>query len=244
MSDLLELTSRAEATHFWFHGFRAYIAPQIAAIAAGRRDLRILECGCGTGFNQRLLRPYGRAFAFDLAPEGVTRAHATGTPVARADIQSIPFRSSTFDLVASFDVVPSVADDRAAFQEIARILKPGGHAVLNVTAMEWLRGDHAEVWNEHRRYTVESAARVLAAAGLERVRLAYLFGSLVPLMLAVRTAQKLMRPFRAPTGDFDLTVPVAPVNAALTWVVRGEAALARRVPLPVGSSLMIVARKP
>jgi len=44
MSDLLELTARAEATHFWFHGFRGYVAPAIREIAAGRRDLQILDC--------------------------------------------------------------------------------------------------------------------------------------------------------------------------------------------------------
>ena len=244
MSDLLELTGRAEATHFWFHGFRAYIAPQIEAIAAGRRDLRILECGCGTGYNLKMLRPYGRTFAFDLTQTGATRARAYGRPVVRADIEKIPFAANSFDLATSFDVVQSVPDDRTALREMARVLRPGGHAVLNVTAMDWLRGDHSDVWNEQRRYTTERAARLLADVGLERVRLTYLFGSLVPLMLAVRTSQKLLRPFRPPTGDFDLTVPIAPVNAALTWLVRGEAALARRVPLPVGSSLMIVARKP
>ena len=244
MSDLLELTGRAEATHFWFHGFRAYIAPQIEAIAAGRRDLRILECGCGTGYNLKMLRPYGRTFAFDLTQTGATRARAYGRPVVRADIEKIPFAANSFDLATSFDVVQSVPDDRTALREMARVLRPGGHAVLNVTAMDWLRGDHSDVWDEQRRYTTERAARLLADVGLERVRLTYLFGSLVPLMLAVRTGQKLLRPFRPPAGDFDLTVPIAPVNAALTWLVRGEAALARRVPLPVGSSLMIVARKP
>ena len=244
MGDLLELTGRAEATHFWFRGFRTYFAPRIHAIAAGRRDLRILDCGCGTGFNLAMLRPYGRTFAFDLTQAGVTRARTYGRPVVRADIEHIPFGANTFDLATSFDVVQSVPDDRKALREMVRVLRPGGHVVLNVTAMKWLRGDHSEVWNERRRYTVESAARLLDDVGLEQVRLTYLFGSLVPLMLAVRTAQKLLRPFRPPTGDFDLTVPPAPANAALTWVVKGEAALARRVPFPVGSSLMIVARKP
>jgi hypothetical protein len=31
MGDLLELTARAEATHFWFHGFRGYVAPDAAS---------------------------------------------------------------------------------------------------------------------------------------------------------------------------------------------------------------------
>jgi ubiquinone/menaquinone biosynthesis C-methylase UbiE len=245
MSDLLELTAQAEATHFWFQGFRGYVAPAIRHIAAGRRNLTIIDCGCGTGYNLRhLLEPYGRTFGFDFHTDAIRRASAARRPLVRADIQRIPFKSNTFDLATSFDVVQSVRDDRAAIGEMARVLKPGGSAVLNVTALDLLRGDHSDVWGELRRYTKERAAALVEGAGLEPSRISYLFGSLVPLMLAVRQAQAMRRRYRAPTGDEDLTVPSAPVNAALTALVRAEVALARCVTMPFGSSLLIVARKP
>ena len=244
MGDLLELTGRAEATHFWFRGFRKFFAPVISDIAAGRRDLRLIDCGCGTGYNLALLSPYGRVFGFDLTAEGTQRARASGRAVVRADMEHIPFASGSFDVATSFDVLQSVPDDRRALREIARILKPGGHAVLNVSALEFLRADHAEVWSELRRYTPATARRLIADAGLQPVRVSFLFGSLLPLMLAVRTGQKLLRRFRSPRGDAELLVPAAPVNETLTWLVSREAALARRVPMPFGSSLMMVARKP
>jgi ubiquinone/menaquinone biosynthesis C-methylase UbiE len=244
MGGLLELTARAEATHFWFHGFRGYVAPAIRRIASGRRDLQILDCGCGTGYNLKtLLQPYGRTFGFDFDADAIRRARMTGRPLVRADIQRIPFRSNTFDLATSFDVVQSVPDDRAALRDMARVLKPGGSVVLNVTALDVLRGDHSDVWGELRRYTRERAAALVRDAGLEPARISYLFGSLVPLMLAVRRAQAMRRRYRAPTGDEDLTVPSLPVNLALTALVRAEAALASRVAIPFGSSLLIVARK-
>lgn len=245
MSDLLELTARAEATHFWFHGFRGYVAPAIRRIAAGRRDLQIIDCGCGTGYNLRhVLEPYGRTFGFDFNADAIRRARSAGRPLVRADIQRIPFRANVFDLATSFDVVQSVPDDRAALCEMARVLKPGGAALLNVTALDLLRGDHSDVWGERRRYTRDRVAALVRSTGLEPSRISYLFGSLVPLMLAVRKAQAMRRRYRAPTGDEDLTVPSAPVNTALTALVRFEVALASRVPMPFGSSLLIVARKP
>lgn len=241
----LARTARAEPTHFWFQGFRAYVAPVVRAIAAGRRDLRMIDCGCGTGYNlTTLLQPYGRAFAFDMMPDALMRARASGRPLVRADMEHIPFGSGTFDLVTSFDVVHSVADDRKALGEMSRVLKPGGYLVMNVVALELLRGDHSEVWGEQRRYTRRSGARLVEDAGLEVVRAAYLFASLVPMILAVRTVQRMLRLFRAPSGDAELHVPPAAVNAILSGLVKGEAALARRLPMPFGSSLLVVARKP
>ena len=240
----LELTARAEPTHFWFRGFRAYVAPVVRKIAAGRRDLRMIDCGCGTGYNLKtLLQPYGLAFAFDLTPDALQRARAAGRPLVRADMEHIPFHSGSFDLVTSFDVVHSVTDDRKALREMARVLKPGGYLVMNVVALELLRGDHSAVWREERRYTRLEGARLIEDAGLEAVRIVYIFASLVPMILAVRTAQRMLRLLRRPSGDADLTVPVAPVNAILSGLVRGEAALARRLPMPFGSSLLMVARK-
>ncbi len=51
MDNLLDLTSRVETTHFWFRGFRRFVAPAISDIAGHRRDLHLLDCGCGTGHN-------------------------------------------------------------------------------------------------------------------------------------------------------------------------------------------------
>jgi SAM-dependent methyltransferase len=241
----LALTALAEQQHFWFHGFRAYVVPMIREIVGDRRDLCMVDCGCGTGYNlTTLLQPYGRAFAFDMSPDALTRARAAGRPLARAHMEQIPFRSDTFDLATSFDVVHSVADDRAAVREIARVLKPGGHLVMNVTALEVLRGDHSDVWGEQRRYTRETGTRLVEAAGLEVVRVAYLFASLVPMMLTVRMVQRVLRLVREPSGDTELTVPAAPLNGLLTGLVRAEAVVARRLPMPFGSSLLVVARKP
>ena len=173
-----------------------------------------------------------------------TRAPSCRPGIAQADIERIPFKSDTFDIATSFDVVQSVPDDGAALREMARVLKPGGYAVLNVTAFEFLRADHAEVWKELRRYTPASAGRLIGESGLQVVRISFLFASLFPIMLSVRMGQRMLRPFRTPRATRELEVPAAPINDALTWLVEREAALARRFPMPIGSSLLIVARKP
>lgn len=243
MDDLLELTGRAEATHFWFRGFRRFLRPVLDEVAGGRRDLRMLDCGCGTGNNMEMLRPYGRPMGFDLTGGGLALARPRGMAIARADVTRIPFLDDTFDLVAAFDVLQCVPDDLGAVGEMVRVVKPGGTVIATVAALEVLSGDHAAVWQEVRRYTPETATRLFVAAGLTPRRVSFMFASLFPLMLAVRVTQRLLRPYRTLRSDTDIAVPSRPVNALLTGLVHTEAALSRRVPMPIGSSLLIVAKK-
>src|SRR5688572_23246102 len=167
---LLELTARAEASHFWFRGFRQFVAPVLARVAAGRPGLRLIDCGAGTGHNLSLLRAHGQVFAFDLAPTSLTKGRLLGRPLVRADITRIPFRADVFDVATSFDVLQCVADDGAAVREMARVTRPGGTVLLTVAALEVLRGDHAEFWRETQRYTPRSARALADQAELDPVR--------------------------------------------------------------------------
>jgi len=240
----LELTGEAEATHFWFRGFRLFVGRALEEATAGRRNLRLVDCGCGTGYNLKLLEPYGDVFAFDLTRTGVERTKATGRPVVRADVTYIPFASHTFDVTTSFDVMQSVPADTEAVREMARLLRPGGSMVLTLAALDALRGDHAISWNELRRYTPRTARRLVEQAGLRVERVSFQFASVFPLIAGARVAQRLLRPLRGVREDTDIAVPPAPLNRALTALVTAEAALSRRWRMPIGSSILVVARKP
>jgi SAM-dependent methyltransferase len=245
MEEGLDLTSEAEASHFWFKGFRKFVTPVMHDVAAGRAGLRLIDCGCGTGYNLALLQPHGRTFGFDLTPGGVARARHTGHPVSVADIAHIPFASGSFDIATSFDVLQCVPHDVESVREMARILKPGGAIVLTLAAFDALRGDHNIYWNECRRYTPARARQLVESAGLRPERVSFMFGSIFPMFAAARLLQRVTLPLRgAPRGDLDIKVPAAPINALLTRVVETEARIARTMPMPIGSSLLVVARKP
>jgi SAM-dependent methyltransferase len=246
MHDPWEAQSRAEAEHFWFQGFRRFVQPVLRDVAGDAGDLRILDCGCGTGNNLHMLSEHGQVFAFELATAGLSRAirAAGGRPLVQASVTRIPFQSNTFDLVTLFDVLQCVPDDTGAIDEAARVLRPGGTAVLTVAAFPMLRGDHSEVWAEAHRYTRLQIVQRVEASGLRPLGVSFLFASTFPLMLAVRTWQRLSRRFRRWQPDSDIKTPREPLNRTLTWLLALEAVLARRVPLPIGSTLLVVARKP
>jgi SAM-dependent methyltransferase len=246
MDRLLELTSRAEATHFWFRGFRSFVRPMVEAAAKTVAAPRLLDCGCGTGANLGWLDSIARAYGFDLTWQGLAIARGRGrSRVARASIGAIPFPSQSFDVVTSFDVFQCLPDEteRAAIREMHRVVRPGGHLVMSVAALEILRGGHAVLSEEVRRYSRGRLRRLVEDAGFRVERLTFANASLVPLMLPVRLYQRWTANGALQAGEFDITVPPAPLNAILSTVLGLEAAVSRVIDMPIGSSLLCHARR-
>jgi SAM-dependent methyltransferase len=243
---LLELTYRAEQSHFWFRGFRQFMQPALARATAGVAAPRILDCGCGTGSNLDMLRPYGNAVGFDLTRIGPEFARGHGHRVAQASISDIPFRDGTFDLVTSFDVFQTLPDavEQSAIVEIARVLKPGGWMLLHVAALDILHGKHSVLSEETRRYTPRRLRALVERGGFRIERLTFDHFTLLPIMLPVRIWHRLTATDGVvKAGEGEITVPIAPVNAALTALVSLEALALRAVNMPLGSSLMCLAQK-
>lgn len=249
MEHLLRATAEAEARHFWFHGFRAFVTPllQFASRELPRAGIkRILDCGCGTGANLGLLNQFGRAYGFDLEPIGVRFARQAGkTLVARATATAIPFPAETFDIATSFDVLYSLDDEaeERALSEMRRVLKPDGFVLINVAAMEMLRGDHSVLGRELRRYDKSRLRDRVTAAGFTIVRLTYTNVTLFPAMAIVRGYQRWrgLKPESHATDE--IRVPPAPLNLGLTALLLLESLWLRRFNAPAGSSLLCLARK-
>ena len=247
MDRLLELTYLAEQSHFWFRGFRSFMRPEVVRAVEGRSAPTILDCGCGTGSNIAWLREYGDAYGFDLTWNGLQLGRKMGRRrIARASIAAIPFANESFDLATSFDVFQCLPDgvELAAIREMARVLRPGGHLILNVAALNVLRGNHAVLSEEVRRYTPSRLRQIVEAGGFVLERLTFVHAALFPVMLPVRMMQRWRSGPSLPPGEFDIRVPAAPLNALLTGVLRLESLALRVVDMPIGSSLMCHARKP
>jgi SAM-dependent methyltransferase len=248
VDDLLRATARAESRHFWFRGFRWFVQPLVRQALGGAVSARTLDCGCGTGANLALFTRFGAAYGFDLSPVGLEIARQRGLRgVARASTAAIPFQNDCFDLVTSFDVLYALddADERAAAAELFRVTRPGGHAIVNVAAMDVLRGDHSILSHERRRYSRESLSRLLTAAGFRVVRITYTNAALFLPLLAVRAFQRARGLSNEADATAEITVPSAPVNAAMTAMLWLESAwLNAGGTSPFGSSLLCLARKP
>ncbi len=68
----------------------------------------------------------GLEYDFERAKEAVRRS----PEVVNAASEGLPFCSEHFDLILSHEVIEHVQDDRAAVEEMVRVLRPGGRIVL------------------------------------------------------------------------------------------------------------------
>ena len=246
MDRLLEATARVEVRHFWFVGLRRYARALLDRSLGVDHSRMILDCGSGTGYNLTWLPEYGWAMGVELSETGLALSREGLHRLARATVTRLPCPDASFDLVTSFDVLYSLSDDdeAVAIREMWRVLKPGGVALVNVAALDILRGSHSVLANEVRRYSKASLRAKLGAAGFRVERITSTNLSTLPLVLAVRLAQRL-RGTATAADESEIRTPRKRVNRALTRLLEIEAWWVRRgIRLPVGSSIMCVARKP
>ena len=110
--------------------------------------------------------------------------------------------------------------------------------------MNVLRGDHSIFVGERRRYSRDRIGSALERAGFRIVRMTHTNASLFLPMLAVRLLQRARRAEMTATAKSDFTMPPAPLNGLLSLLLAAEASMLRLVDLPIGSSILCLARKP
>jgi SAM-dependent methyltransferase len=235
--------SEIEDTHWWFRGRREIFARLLAPLAAAA-PLDILDIGFGTGAMLKLLEGYGRVVGMDMAVEAIRFARTRcACPMLLGDITQVPIASGSVDLVTAFDIIEHVEDDAAAFAELGRVCRPGGHMLVTVPAFQFLWGNQDIVSHHRRRYTLAELGARVRSAGFEPQRLSYFNAILFPAVAAVRVARRLRgEPKGEVKSDFTMTKPGL-VNDTLTRVFAAEGRWLARWRLPVGVSLVCLAER-
>ncbi len=116
-------------------GLGCGLPTQFAGIKSGDT---VLDLGSGAGNDCFVARhetgPDGRVIGVDFTPEMIAKARANAVKMGFAnvefregDIEQLPLSDAMVDVVVSNCVLNLVPDKKQAFNEILRVLKPGGH---------------------------------------------------------------------------------------------------------------------
>ncbi len=209
---------------------------------------KLLDAGCGTGKNLEnlTLEVSEDSYGFDLSRHAAPFWSKRGlSKVCLASINTIPYRSDTFDAVISVDVLEcDEVNEIEAYSELVRVLKPGGYLILVVPAYEWLKSkEHHKAVHASRRYSRTTLLRLLGSAPVEVLRITHFFASLLPAVAAYRYLQKYTASRNQDAPRSELRPLPGVVNGALFKLVSVERILLRYLDLPLGSSMIAIVRK-
>ncbi|HTE05972.1 MAG TPA: class I SAM-dependent methyltransferase [Planctomycetota bacterium] len=142
---------------------------------------RLLDLCSGAGRHSRAFRLAGcPVTCFDLSPDLVRQSAELGLPTVRGDMRALPFAGGSHAAVAclfsSFGYFDTDAEHQRTLCEIARVLAPGGRALLDLmdrdTVRAQLRPQSVEVMEgrtiEVERALTDDGTRVEKAVRLRR----------------------------------------------------------------------------
>ncbi|MCX6900154.1 MAG: class I SAM-dependent methyltransferase [Verrucomicrobia bacterium] len=239
-----------EDYHWWYVGLHDLVIRSVQGEAAWlKRPLNILDAGCGTGRLCELMQPFGPVTGCDAHPLALEATAQRGIGrVLHCDLAVDEMGAESYDLIACMDVLyhRGVTDEEAVLKKLRRSLKKGGLLIIQVAALESLRGSHDVAVHTRRRYRRGEVVRLLEGAGFTVEFASY---RLLPWFLPALLWRGFTRlcPPRAIDGKTlsDLASPVSSwMNQLLATCVKLEnRLLIGGIRLPVGTSVFALARK-
>jgi 2-polyprenyl-3-methyl-5-hydroxy-6-metoxy-1,4-benzoquinol methylase len=240
---------RLERHYWWFQGRREVILTLLRDAlqrvpSTNGKSLRILDVGCGTGLLLDDLRQMGTAVGLDFSPVALKYCKDRHLgDLGRANVENLPVRDAAVEVVTALDLIEHVRDDHQLAREIARVLHPGGIAVMSVPAHKVLWSTHDVALHHFRRYEKAEFRSLIETAGLEPVKFTYAVSTAYFPAMLYRRVRTAMLGKRAPVRTDEFPLP-KPLNSLLRASMAMEARWLRHRNLPFGLSLMCIARKP
>lgn len=230
----------SDTNHWWFRSKAAFVASAIRRHSpAGVPVGRLLDVGAGAGGVTTILGlPPRRLISLDgsavLCREARDR-HALLTAVGMGE--AIPLRDRAAGIVSLLDVIEHLDRPEDTLDEARRVLDDDGLLIVNVPAHQWLWSS-ADVYLGHRRrYSRPLLRAQLAASGFRVVWMSHVFSWLV---LPVWAARRFETDTKRQLG---LEQAGSVVDGAALVLTKVENALVRWCNLPLGTSILCVAKK-
>ena len=168
--------------HFWIE-WRFNIIRKYASIIASNTS-KILEIGCGNGvvlkqFNEQLNKSVDgcdlNLYALNMIKDVPGKKYVYN--IYDLDKQLV----NQYDTVILLDVVEHIGNDVEFLKTASKHLKPGGHVLINVPALQSLFSRYDTQAGHQRRYNKKSLRSLCNNAGLDLVGLEYWGLSLLPM---------------------------------------------------------------
>ena len=250
--------SKAENKHWYFAARRKFIQDLILRYILPdnkKRDLKILDVGCGTGGTTDFLAGFGKVTGIEPSDVAINlfKANYPHLKVVKTDIENMGslLPKDNFDLATVLGVLyhKEVNNPLEALKNISRKLKPGGWLIWHEAAHPVLKRKHDQLSDGARRFLPKQMRQLLKESGFQvffesHIGL-FIFppAFLLALLSKIKSGKKNKKS-SAEESSIDRKLPPKYLNALLYGISRLETKYALNLsPLPIGISYLILARK-
>ena len=162
-ADEVHKMAAVEASHWWYVGTREICLALLLPHIGGRKPLRILDIGCGTGGNLVELAQLGRARGIDLDPLCVDYTRRRGLECSLGNMLDFEAPPASLDLITFFDVATHLGRQPfpAVLERIAAALAPSGVLAFREPALPIARGSHDRAVDVRHRFTAPDVRECL-----------------------------------------------------------------------------------
>ena len=241
----------AGSSHFIDLASRRHAISQVAQYASGTSPI-IMDIGCSSGFLLTDLKaafPQAYVMGADvvLGPLLNLAKASPETPLLHFDLTRCPLPDNSVDVAVLLNVLEHIENDTLAVQNLFRLLKPGGIAVIEVPAGPELFDIYDELLMHYRRYKLPGLRRLFLETGFSILSQSHLGFFLYPGFFVVK---QLRRKKRADIPEEEIAALVSrninqtSGNPFFHALMKLELAVGRIISYPFGIRCLITVRKP
>jgi len=203
------------------------------------KENKILDVGCGTGSNLKLLSKYGSVYGVDASEHAIKYASSLNiAELKQGGIESLPYDDNSFDMVFCIEVIYHdwVKNKDKALSELYRVLKKDGILVIREPAYNWLRSHHDTLFESSQRFTKDKLSKKMDKVGFGIIKKTYANTFLFPLAL-------IKRVFERKVYSAEEMFPKGFLFDMFYYVFVLEAKLLKFISFPFGLSVICIGKK-
>jgi SAM-dependent methyltransferase len=221
--------------HWWWRARTKFVVETLRRICPPQGWKSILDIGCGDALFFAHLSEFGEVEGVEPCGELVDSANPYLDRIHICPFDENFRPGKNYSLILMLDVLEHLEDPVAALRHVLRLLAPQGTFVATVPAFMSLWTNH-DVMNRHyTRYTKSGFRKLARQVGFDIHEERYLYHWTFPAKLGVRAMETLLRRKPSPAA-----IPAGWLNEALYWISRMEQRTLSVLPVPFGSSMMVV----
>jgi len=235
--------------NFWYVQCRQdlinkLLKKHLAKKKINKASTKVLDVGCGTGMNYKVLKNFGTVYNLDIDKIAIDVYKKKRIKnVFLGDAQNMKmFKANQFDVLCAIELIEHLPRDYLFIREAYRVLKKGGFLLLTAPAFKSLWSEDDKLAHHYRRYNIKQLENLLSKKFKINL-LSYRYFFLFPFSVLIFMVTRFKRIF---TGKSKSSLAFTPrfLNSLLKDVMRLENTLiSKNIKLPFGVGIVALCEK-